>query len=77
MPQNFERRICGGFTWNVPGAFLNSVNERQKIRGANLERKQKQAQTFRCHVAEEQSLAVNKEKEIDKRKKHNYARPKV
>ena len=58
----------------MPGAFLNSVNERQKIRGAN--REQKQTQTLRCHVAEEQSLAVDKEKEIDKKKKH-FARPEV
>ena len=32
---------------------------------------------LRCHVAQEQSLAVDKEKEIDIRTKHNFARLKV
>ena len=63
-PQNFERRICSRFNWNLPGAFLNSVNERQKIRGATPEQKQ----TFRGHVAEEQSLAVDKVKKEAKGK---------
>ena len=56
----------------MPRTFLNSVNERQKIRGANPEQKQKQTtkqtQMCRCHVAQEQSLAVEK---------HNFARLKV
>ena len=26
-PQNFQRQICGGFTWNVPGVFL--MNDRR------------------------------------------------
>ena len=73
MPQNFERRIRNGFTWNVPDGYLNSVNERQNMRGANPEQRQKQTikqtQTFRCHVAQEQSLAVEK--------KHNFVRLKV
>ena len=63
-PQNFERRIVMASLGTCLAPFWNSVNERQKIWGANPE--QKQTQTFRCHVAEDQILAVDKEKEIDK-----------
>ena len=52
---NAEFVVASLGTW--PGAFLNYVNERQKIQGANLEQKQ----TFRCHVAQDQSVAIDKE----------------
>ena len=49
----------------MPGAFPNSVNERQKVRGANPEQNKRLDVMF----AQEQSLAVDKEIEIEKGKK--------
>ena len=62
---NAEFRTCSGFTWKMLGAFLNSVNEWQKIqsetrtqtRNKNKSKPTKQTQTFRSHVAQEQSFS--------------------
>ena len=52
---NAEFRTCSGFTWKMPGAFLNSVNEWQKI----------QAKTRTQTRNKNKSKQLNKHKRLD------------